>query len=95
MGGYQLIDLFLATMHVMDIGIDVVKVGQGEASKMEEEEIAKLKPVYNIQSTGNIYTCLCDPTKSYKTRKGFEKHMNAVHREELDELTIQQAEERE
>jgi len=37
---------------------------------------------------GSIYTCLCDPTRKYKNRKDFEKHMYKAHKEELEELTL-------
>lgn len=79
-------------MHVMDIDIKVFKTGPGEASAREKEDIQALKPRYNQEMSGNIYSCLCDPTKTYKRKADYEKHMNRVHREELDELTIRQDE---
>ena len=41
----------------------------------------------------NIYKCLCDPSKTYKNRKAYEKHMNTVHKDELEDFAIKHAEE--
>lgn len=30
----------------------------------------------------NLFRCLCDPTKIYKNRKSFEKHMKEFHLQE-------------
>ena len=72
----------------MDIRIRVKKVEAGTATQLEAEEIARVKPLYNVAMNGSLYTCLCDPTRKYKNRKDFEKHMYKVHKEELEELTF-------
>ena len=64
------------------------KVEAGTATQLEVEEIARVKPLYNVALNGSIYTCPCDPTRKYKNRKDFEKHMYKVHKEELDELIL-------
>lgn len=36
--------------------------------------------------TDNLYKCLCNPEKTYKNRKAFEKHMRLVHFQESIDL---------
>ena len=75
-------------MSPMDIDIIPIKVEPGEADTRESEDIKNLKPLYNIAMAGNLYSCLCDPTKTYKTRGGYEKHMRQFHKEELEDLAV-------
>ena len=59
----------------MDIGIKVFPVDMGEAKTKEENDIAELQPTYNVAATNNQYKCPCNPTRSYKNRRNFEKHI--------------------
>ena len=69
MGGYQLIDLVLATMHVLNIQIKTFQLQTGQADAQERNDIESLKPQYNIAMNGNLYTCLCDPAKRIKQER--------------------------